>query len=202
MLGSLASVEAATAAIAHEIRQPLAGIVSLGSAGLRWLNRKAADLEKARSCFSSILGAAQRSDEIITSVRGLFKRTPDHRATVQLNDGGSPGRILTQTDLPAETGSGTRPICPCRRGNKRNHDVSSHQVQRKSNKIRFALADGRHNIAFGIPGLSFVVCASRLWCVRFGKFYDSCAAVAKGVSGAVRAASQWFARRDPNCRIG
>jgi signal transduction histidine kinase len=84
--GRLASVEAATAAIAHEIRQPLAGIVSLGSAGLRWLNRKPADVEKARSCFSSILGAAQRADEIITSVRGLFKRASDHRAMVQLND--------------------------------------------------------------------------------------------------------------------
>jgi len=84
--GRLAGVEAATAAIAHEIRQPLAGIVSLGSVGLRWLNRKPAEVEKARSSFSSILGAAQRSDEIIISVRGLFKRASDHRAAVQLND--------------------------------------------------------------------------------------------------------------------
>jgi signal transduction histidine kinase len=84
--GRLASVEAASAAIAHEIRQPLAGIASLGSAGLRWLNRKPVDVEKARSCFSSILGAAQRSEEIITSVRGLFKKTANHRTTVQLND--------------------------------------------------------------------------------------------------------------------
>jgi signal transduction histidine kinase len=82
----LASVEAATAAIAHEIRQPLAGIASLGSAGLKWLNRKPADIEKAKSCFTSILGAAQGAEEIITSVRGLFKKAPDHRTMVQLND--------------------------------------------------------------------------------------------------------------------
>jgi signal transduction histidine kinase len=82
----LASVEAATAAIAHEIRQPLAGIASLGSAGLKWLNRKPADIEKARSCFTSILGAAQGAEEIITSVRGLFKKVPDHRTMLQLND--------------------------------------------------------------------------------------------------------------------
>jgi signal transduction histidine kinase len=82
----LASVEAATAAIAHEIRQPLAGIASLGSAGLKWLNRKPADIEKAKSCFTSILGAAQGAEEIITSVRGLFKKVPDHRTMVQLND--------------------------------------------------------------------------------------------------------------------
>lgn len=84
--GRLATVEAATAAIAHEIRQPLTGIASLGSAGLRWLNRNPADFEKARLCFTSILDAVQRAEEIITSVRGLFKRTPNHRTMVQLND--------------------------------------------------------------------------------------------------------------------
>jgi signal transduction histidine kinase len=84
--GRLATVEAAMAAIAHEIRQPLTGIASLSSAGLRWLNRKPVDFEKARSCFASILDAVQRAEEIITSVRGLFKRTPNHRTTVQLND--------------------------------------------------------------------------------------------------------------------
>ncbi len=84
--GRLATVEAATAAIAHEIRQPLAGISSLGSAGLRWLNRTPADLEKARLCFASILDAMQRAEQIISSVRGLFKRMPNHRTMVQLND--------------------------------------------------------------------------------------------------------------------
>jgi signal transduction histidine kinase len=84
--GRLASVEAATAAIAHEIRQPLTGIASLGSAGLRWLNRKPVDFEKAKLCFTSILDAVQRAEEIIASVRGLFKRTPNHRTMVQLNE--------------------------------------------------------------------------------------------------------------------
>jgi signal transduction histidine kinase len=84
--GRLATVEATTAAIAHEIRQPLAGISSLGSAGLRWLNRTPVDFEKAKSCFTSILDAVQRAEEIITSVRGLFKRTSNHRTLVQLND--------------------------------------------------------------------------------------------------------------------
>jgi signal transduction histidine kinase len=95
----LASVEAATAAIAHEIRQPLAGIASLGAAGLRWLSRKPADVEKARSCFTSILGATQRAEEIITSVRGLFKKAPDHRTMVQLNDVIRLVLRLTQHDL-------------------------------------------------------------------------------------------------------
>lgn len=82
----LASVEAATAAIAHEVRQPLTGIASLGAAGLRWLNRTPAQIEKAKSCFSGIVGAAQRSEEIIASIRGLFKKTASHRVLVQIND--------------------------------------------------------------------------------------------------------------------
>jgi signal transduction histidine kinase len=82
----LTTVEAATAALAHEVRQPLAGITSLGAAGLRWLDRTPVEVDKAKSCLTSILGAAQRADEIITSVRELFKKTPSHRALVQLND--------------------------------------------------------------------------------------------------------------------
>jgi signal transduction histidine kinase len=82
----LTTVEAATAAIAHEVRQPLAGITTLGAAGLRWLNRTPAEVEKAKSCLSAILGAAQRSEDIIASIRGLFKKTPSHRVLLQLND--------------------------------------------------------------------------------------------------------------------
>jgi signal transduction histidine kinase len=82
----LASVEAATAAMAHEIRQPLAGIESLSAAGQRWLDRTPANVEKAKSCLASIRDATRRSEEIITSVRGLFKNTPGHRAMVQLNE--------------------------------------------------------------------------------------------------------------------
>jgi len=82
----LTTVEAATAAIAHEVRQPLAGITTLGAAGLRWLNRTPAEVEKAKSCLTAILGAAERSEEIIASIRGLFKKTPSHRISVQLNE--------------------------------------------------------------------------------------------------------------------
>ena len=42
----LMSVEAATAAIAHEIKQPLTAISARGSAALRWLERTPPDLEE------------------------------------------------------------------------------------------------------------------------------------------------------------
>jgi signal transduction histidine kinase len=95
----LASVEAATAAIAHEIRQPLAGIDSLCAAGLRWLNRTPAEIEKAKSCLTSIRGATQHTEEIIVSVRELFKKTPIHRTTLQLNEVSRLVMQLAQHDL-------------------------------------------------------------------------------------------------------
>jgi signal transduction histidine kinase len=95
----LASVEAATAAIAHEIRQPLAGIESLSAAGQRWLDRTPANVEKAKSCLASIRDATQHSEEIITSVRELFKNAPGHRAMVQLNEVSQLVMRLVQHDL-------------------------------------------------------------------------------------------------------
>lgn len=95
----LASVEAATAALAHEIRQPLAGITSFGAAGLRWLSRIPAEAEKAKSCFRAILDAAQRAEEIIASVRDLVKKTPSHRTLVQLSDLSRLVMQLAQHDL-------------------------------------------------------------------------------------------------------
>ena len=82
----LVSVEAATAAMAHEIRQPLSGITCFGAAGLKWLKRTPPEVEKAKSCFISITNAADHCEQMIGGVRTLFKSKPDHRIMVQLND--------------------------------------------------------------------------------------------------------------------
>lgn len=82
----LVSVEAATAAMAHEVRQPLTGIASLGAAGLRWLQRTPIDVERVRICFASIVDASHHAEEIMSSIRGLFRRTPSDRTMLQLND--------------------------------------------------------------------------------------------------------------------
>jgi PAS domain S-box-containing protein len=72
-----------TAAIAHEINQPLAGIVTAGSAGLRWLDRETPNIDKAKNALSSIVQAGQRAAEIIESLRAASKQ--ENRARVQLS---------------------------------------------------------------------------------------------------------------------
>jgi signal transduction histidine kinase len=83
----LMSVEAATSAMAHELRQPLTGITMMSSAALRWLGRaeSSPELEKVRGCLKSIEGASDRAEQIIKSIRGIFKKAPS-RTMFDVND--------------------------------------------------------------------------------------------------------------------
>jgi signal transduction histidine kinase len=82
----LAGVEAATAAMAHELRQPLTGIRAQGAAGLNWLKRTPPELIEVRECLESIIKATGRADEIIAAIRGLFKKTLTQHAVFKIND--------------------------------------------------------------------------------------------------------------------
>ena len=63
------------ASIAHEINQPLAAIVSKGSAGLRWLKRETPELEEAREAFGQIVSNGQRAADVIRGC-GRSRRNP------------------------------------------------------------------------------------------------------------------------------
>ena len=81
----LMSVDVATAAIAHEIAQPLSG-VSLGcAAALNWLKRTPPDLEKARANLMAAVDSSDRAAEIIASTREMFKTSPHNRTMIDLN---------------------------------------------------------------------------------------------------------------------
>jgi len=66
--------EAATAAIAHEIRQPLTAIAARGAAGLNWLKRMPPDVDKARECFDSVIESSHRAEDVVAGVCGLLKK--------------------------------------------------------------------------------------------------------------------------------
>jgi len=80
MMGELA------ASIAHEINQPLAGVVSNGSACLRWLARDPPDLEEAREAARRIVGGGQHAGEIIKRIRALASRGATPREKLDLNE--------------------------------------------------------------------------------------------------------------------
>jgi PAS domain S-box-containing protein len=64
------------ASIAHEINQPLAGIVINANACLRWLAGDPPNLQGAGEAARRILRDGQRAGDVIGRLRSLFKRTP------------------------------------------------------------------------------------------------------------------------------
>jgi signal transduction histidine kinase len=97
----LTSVEAATSAMAHEVRQPLSGIAHMGAAGLNWLKAAPANIERVTECLTGMIDASHRADEIITGIGGLFRRAPGERTMVQLNDVCREVMRLVQHDILA-----------------------------------------------------------------------------------------------------
>jgi signal transduction histidine kinase len=80
MMGELA------ASIAHEVNQPLSGIVSNGSACIRWLAGDSPNVEEVREAVCDIVRDGKRAGEVIARIRALTKRTELPRGKVDLNE--------------------------------------------------------------------------------------------------------------------
>jgi C4-dicarboxylate-specific signal transduction histidine kinase len=81
----LMSVDAATAAIAHEINQPLAAISFNCSTGLELLKSTPLDLDEVRACLKDSIDDADRANEIVAGIRGLFKPTAQRKTMIEMN---------------------------------------------------------------------------------------------------------------------
>jgi PAS domain S-box-containing protein len=74
------------ASIAHEINQPLAGIVINGNASLRWLGSDPPNLQEAREATHRIVRDGQRAGDVITRLRSLFRREGAPAEQLSMND--------------------------------------------------------------------------------------------------------------------
>jgi PAS domain S-box-containing protein len=77
---------AMSAAIAHEIKQPLAAIVTNANAGLRWLNRATPNLDEARVTLEDIAANAHRANEVVQSVRGIIAKTDQALTSLDISE--------------------------------------------------------------------------------------------------------------------
>jgi signal transduction histidine kinase len=76
-----------SASIAHEMGQPITGMVLRANAALRWLSADKPDLEKIRGLLNDIVAAGQRAGDIITSVRAMFKKdTAPKKTRINVNN--------------------------------------------------------------------------------------------------------------------
>ena len=101
------------ASIAHEVTQPLTGIVTNGNACLHWLGAAPPNIEKARTAVKRIIRDSDRASEVIRDIRGLVKKAPPRMEPVDLNDLISrmltlannemtQNQVLAQTELAAD----------------------------------------------------------------------------------------------------
>ncbi|WP_082006584.1 sensor histidine kinase [Sphingomonas sp. ERG5] len=70
------------ASIAHEVNQPLTGIVASGAACRNWLAGEPPNIAKAQQAIERMIMDANRASEIISHVRNLSKRAEPERAWI------------------------------------------------------------------------------------------------------------------------
>jgi C4-dicarboxylate-specific signal transduction histidine kinase len=73
------------ASIAHEVNQPLTGIVAHAGTCLRWLDTQPPDMEEARQSLALIVQDGNRAAEVIGRIRALVKRMPPRRDALDIN---------------------------------------------------------------------------------------------------------------------
>src|SRR4030081_2545048 len=78
--------DAVSASIAHEIKQPLSGMITGANAGFRWLDRTTPDLDEAKAAFKQIIHAGHRAGAVIDGIRAIFKKDARNRASFDINE--------------------------------------------------------------------------------------------------------------------
>jgi PAS domain S-box-containing protein len=82
----ITSLGALTASIAHEVNQPLSGIVTNASTCLRMLAADPPNVDGARQTARRTIRDGNRASEVITRLRALFSKTDTPTEMVDLNE--------------------------------------------------------------------------------------------------------------------
>jgi C4-dicarboxylate-specific signal transduction histidine kinase len=80
MLGEL------TASIAHEVNQPLAGIITNGDACLRWLDRDVPQLHEVHDAVRLMINDGNRAAEVIRRVRAMAIRQAPEQTALSIDE--------------------------------------------------------------------------------------------------------------------
>jgi PAS domain S-box-containing protein len=85
-MARVTTLGALTASIAHEVNQPLSGILTNASTGLRMLSAHTPNIEGARETARRTIRDANRAADVITRLRGLFAKKDFTTELVDLNE--------------------------------------------------------------------------------------------------------------------
>ena len=74
-----------SASIAHEVNQPLAGIVTNAEAAVRWLSRAEPELGEVEDALKRVIRDGQRASEVISRIRAMTRKAEETRIQLDLN---------------------------------------------------------------------------------------------------------------------
>ena len=75
-----------TASIAHEVNQPLTGVVAHAGTCLRWLEAQPPELEEGRRALQLVIRDSHRATEVISRIRELVSRVPPRKALLNIEE--------------------------------------------------------------------------------------------------------------------
>jgi C4-dicarboxylate-specific signal transduction histidine kinase len=106
-----------TASIAHEVNQPLAGVVSNSDACRRWLTSQPPNIERANESLARAIRDADLAREVVERVRSLAKNGPVQKTAVRLDEAVREVVLLTRAEaqqhkirLEAQFADGLPPV--------------------------------------------------------------------------------------------
>ena len=95
----VSSLATLTASIAHEVNQPLSGVVMNASTCLRMLSNEPPNVGGARAVAQRLIRDGNRASDVIARLRALFSRKPPAAEPVDLNDAAREVIALSRSEL-------------------------------------------------------------------------------------------------------
>jgi signal transduction histidine kinase len=74
------------ASLAHEVSQPISGVITNGNVSLRRLGRNEPDLNEVREAVNKIVRDGQRAADILTRIRSQFEKGAAEREDLDINE--------------------------------------------------------------------------------------------------------------------
>jgi two-component system, LuxR family, sensor kinase FixL len=96
-LGELAS------SIAHEVKQPLAAIVTNAETSLRWLKRDDVSLAKLEKLVSRVISNARRASDIVQRIRGMAVKHEPEWTSLDLNEVVEEALLVVRHDIASRS---------------------------------------------------------------------------------------------------
>jgi len=97
----ISTMGALTASITHEINTPLASILANVEAALRWLGRKAPNLDEAQQALRRAVGDAARTQEVVARTRSFLDAKPPAVERIDMTQTAQIALVLIDRELRA-----------------------------------------------------------------------------------------------------